>query len=141
MNEAPDARTEGISWRGRRKVADPKDVTISFRCTGASYAVIDEAATRVGLSIGGYLRTLALGSAGPRAVRRPPIERRELARLLGLLGNLTGNINQISKAYNISRRIPDAPEMIAIREHVAVMRAALLRALGYGDGDGDGDGD
>jgi hypothetical protein len=133
MHEALDARTQRAPWRGRRKVADPKDVTISFRCTAASYAVIDEAAIRTGLSIGAYLRTLALGSAGPRAVRRPPVERKELARLLGLLGNLTGNINQIAKAYNVSRRIPDPPEIAAIREHVIVMRAALLKALGFGD--------
>jgi hypothetical protein len=133
MSEAPNERTKGAPWRGRRKVADPKQIAISFRCTANNHAVIDEAATRAGLSIGAYLRALALGSAGPRAVRRPPVERRELARLLGHLGKVGSNINQLAYAYNRDRLVPALAELVGIRRDVGEMRAALLRALGHGD--------
>jgi hypothetical protein len=108
-------------------------VPISIRCTAQDHAVIKEAAAKAGLTIGPYLRALALGSPGPRAVRRPPVERRELARLLGWLGKLGSNVNQLAHAYNRDRRIPGFPEILAIRREVAEMRAALLKALGHGD--------
>jgi Bacterial mobilisation protein (MobC) len=133
MSEAPNTRAKGAPWRGRRRVADPKQRAISFRCTANNHAVIDEAATRAGLSIGAYLRTLALGSAGPRAVKRPPVERKELARLLGHLGRVGSNINQIAHACNRDRVLPQLSELVAIRREVLEMRAALLRALGHGD--------
>jgi hypothetical protein len=76
---------------------------------------------------------LALGSAGPRAVRRPPVERRELARLLGHLGKVGSNINQLAYAYNRDRLVPALAELVGIRRDVGEMRAALLRALGHGD--------
>ena len=34
-----------------------------------------------GLSVGAFLRTMALGTAGARAVKRPRVEREQLARL------------------------------------------------------------
>jgi hypothetical protein len=61
------------------------------------------------------------------------VERRELARLLGWLGKLGSNVNQLAHAYNRDRRIPGFPEILAIRQEVAEMRAALLKALGHGD--------
>src|SRR5579863_8476861 len=79
--ETPRIR-KSAPWRGRRRVADPKSRLIAIRCTAEDHAVIDREATRAGLSVSAYLRTLALGAPGPRAVRRPPVERTELAKLL-----------------------------------------------------------
>jgi hypothetical protein len=126
---APAKRREA-PWRGRRRVPDPKKVLISFRCTTADHEAIDRAAGRAGLSIGAYLRTLALGNAGARAVRRPTVEHTELARILGHLGKVGSNINQLAHGYNRSGRIPGYAEMLAVSEDVGEMRAALLKALG-----------
>jgi len=116
--------------RGRRRVADAKNSFISVRCTAAERVKIDEAARRVGLSVGAYLRTLALGNPGPRAVRRPPIERRELARLLGHLGKIGSNINQLARAYNRSGRLAGSDTLAYIRDDIGRMRDALMTALG-----------
>jgi len=132
MSENPRTK-RAAPWRGRRRVADRKEKPISVRCTAKDHAVIDEAATKAGLSIGAYLRTLALGSAGPRAVRRPPIERRELARLLGHVGKVGSNLNQLAYAYNRDRLLPGFAELVAMRREVGEMRAALIKALGHGD--------
>ena len=117
-------------WRGRKRVSDAKNSFISVRCTAEERSKIDDAARQAGLSIGAYLRSLALGSAGPRAVRRPPIERKELARLLGHLGKVGSNLNQLAHAFNRERRIPGLDELNAIRRHVGELRDALMKALG-----------
>jgi hypothetical protein len=117
-------------WRGRKRVKDPRGKFIAVRCTPAEYAAIAEKAAAAGLKIGSYLRGVALGDPGPRAARRPPVERTELARILGLLGNLTGNVNQLARGFNQSGRFPGFPELLAIRREAAEMREAVMRALG-----------
>ena len=120
-------------WRGRQRTSSPRRNFVAVRCTAEERAGINEAAARTGLSIGAFLRKLALGDEGPRAVRRPPIERRELARLLGHVGSIGNNLNQIAYAYNRERRFPGFAEMVAMRQDIAALRAALMKALGRGD--------
>src|ERR1700722_14969062 len=118
---------------GRRRVENPKQAFIAVRCTAQERAAIAEAATKSGLAVGAYLRARALGSPGPRAVPRPPIERTELARLLGHLGKVGSNINQLAYGYNRVGTLPGFPELLAIRQEVGAMREALMKALGRGD--------
>jgi hypothetical protein len=125
-------------WRGRRRVADAKNSFIAVRCTAKDRAAIKEAARKSGLSVGAYLRSLALGTPGPRAVRRPPVEREQLGRLLAHLGKLGSNVNQLAHGFNRERKFPGFPELLAIRQEIAEMRAALMKALGRG-GNGHGD--
>jgi hypothetical protein len=91
------------------------------------------AAAQAGLSVGAYLRTMALGSPGPRAVRRPSVERADLARLLGELGKIGSNVNQLARAANTSGDMPAVDELAAITADVRVLRDALMKALGRGD--------
>ena len=135
MTDAPFARAKKAAapWRGRMRVEDTRRRFIGVRCTETEHAAIVEKASQAGLSVGAYLRRLALGSAGPRAVRKPPAERQELARLLGWLGKLGSNVNQLAHAFNREGKIPGFPEWLAVRREVAEMRAALLKALGHGD--------
>ncbi len=137
-NEVTNPRTKTMApWRGRKRVSDAKTSFISVRCTAEERSKIDEAARQAGLSIGAFLRALALGSAGPRAVRRPPIERKELARLLGHLGKVGSNLNQLAYAFNRDRRIPGLAELNAIRQQVGELRDALMKALGRAGHPGD----
>jgi hypothetical protein len=112
------------------RVKDARTRIIPVRCNESERTAISEKATQAGLSVGAFLRSLALGDAGPRAVRRPPIERKELARLLGWLGKLGSNVNQLAHGFNRDRILPGFPELLAIRREVAEMRAALMKALG-----------
>lgn len=117
----------------RMRVDDARTQFIAVRCTITERAAIGERADQAGLSVGAYLRSQALGSPGPRAVRRPPVERKELARLLGWLGKLGSNVNQLAHGFNRDRLLPGLPELLAIRREVGEMRAALIKALGRGD--------
>jgi hypothetical protein len=130
-SEASNPRAKTMApRRGRKRVSDAKTSFISVRCTAKERSKIDEAARQAGLSIGAYVRALALGDAGPRAVRRPPIERKELARLLGHLGKVGSNLNQLAHAFNRDGRVPALAELNLIRRYVVELRDALMKALG-----------
>lgn len=119
-------------WRGRRRVSDPREQFVAVRCTAAEHAAITAAAAQAGLSVGAYLRVVGLGTAGPRAVRRPSVERAELARLLGEIGKLGSNVNQLAHAVNRGD-IPDWADLASAVSAVDDMRAAVMKALGRGD--------
>ena len=102
---------------------------ITIRLTPGERAEIDSAAERAGLTSGSYARQAILGSPTPRQVRRPPVERRELARLLGELGHIGGNINQLAHASNAGSPVTRNEISQALAGLVTV-RAAILSALG-----------
>lgn len=130
---APATPSHGAPWRGRRRVPDPKTCFVAVRCTADEHASLTAAATQAGLSVGAYLRTTALGSPSPRAVRRPPAEKEALARLLGAVGKVGGNVNQLARAANTTGDMPAPDELAAIAGDVRAIRAALMKALGRGD--------
>ena len=73
---------------------------LTVRLSDDERAAVDAAAERAGLMPGSFARQALLGGPVPRQVRRPPVERKELARLLGELGKIGGNLNQLAKAAN-----------------------------------------
>ena len=79
------------------------------------------------------MRTVALGTAGARAVKRPRIEREQLAKLLGEIGKLGSNVNQIARWANTDKRAPDDRVLALMREDIAAMRAEVMKALDHGD--------
>jgi len=83
---------------GSEKRARTKNLT--FRLTPEERAAIDDKADRAGLETGSYAREVLLGAPAPRQVRRPPVERKELARLLGEVGKIGSNLNQLARAAN-----------------------------------------
>jgi hypothetical protein len=134
MTDAPIARAKRPApWRGRKRVKDARGKFIAVRCTESEYASIVDKATEAGLKIGSFLRRLAIGDAGPRAARRPPVERQELARLLGELGKIGSNVNQLAHGLNRDGILPGFPEILAAQRDIREMRAALIKALGRGD--------
>ncbi len=118
---------------GKRKLADAREKFIGVRCNGPEYDAITAKASAAGHNTGTWLRILATGSAGPRAVRRPPLEREELARLLGEIGKLGSNVNQIAREVNTTGNLPATDHLAVLAAEVQVMRAALMKALGRGD--------
>jgi len=116
--------------RQRMRVDDARTQFIAVRCTITERAAITERANQAGLAVGAYLRNQALGTPGPRSVRKPPVERKELARLLGWLGKLGSNVNQLAHGFNRDRVVPGFHQLLAIRLEVGEMRAALMKALG-----------
>jgi len=102
---------------------------LTMRLTPDERAAIDEAAERAGLTPGSYARHAVLGAPAPRQARRPPVERRELARLLGELGHIGGNLNQLARSMNTGALVYEA-DIGAALAGLAEMRSAVLKALG-----------
>lgn len=120
MSDAPRPTRRGSEKRQRGHVA-------RMRCTHGELAQLEAAAERAGLSIAAFMRTQCLGTAGPRAQRRPPVERAALAQLLAQLGKCGSNLNQMARALNRG----DTPEGIsAAVEAVRSAAGEIMRVLG-----------
>ncbi len=102
---------------------------VAVRCTDAELATITTAAARAGMTVGAFMRHQAIGTPGPRALRRPQVDRAELARVLAALGRFGSNVNQLARAAN-SGDIPARDELTEAATATLDMRAMLMRALG-----------
>ena len=102
---------------------------LTIRLTPEEREAIDASAEKAGLTAGSYARQVVLGAPTPRQVRRPPVERRELARLLGELGKIGSNLNQIAKSANKGIVVYQT-EMLVTLGGLKVLREAILKALG-----------
>lgn len=108
---------------------EPKRKPFSVRLSDEERAAVDAAAERAGLETGSYIRQVLLGAPAPRAMRRPQIERKELARLLGELGKIGSNLNQLAKATNQGLTVYQNEILFALGG-LKVVRDAILQALG-----------
>ncbi len=120
-------------WRGRKRVAEARSKFVAVRCTAAKHAAYSAAAERAGLSVSDYLRSLADGAPAPRAARRPTVEAEQLARLLGQIGKLGSNVNQLTHVAHAAGAMLTTRELRQIGDEVRDMRAAVMKALGRGD--------
>jgi hypothetical protein len=127
--EAPHAvRRRG--GEGARRVADPRTVIIRYRATPSERDATVSAAADAGLSLGAFVRQQTVGTAGPRAKRRPALDHVMLGRLLGALGKSGGNLNQIAHRFNRDEHA-DLPELYdALVEHRACVAAIMGALLG-----------
>jgi hypothetical protein len=105
--------------------------SIRLRVTETERNAIADRAERVGLTVSGYLRAMALGAdtPQPKAARRPPVEKAELVTLRYELRKIGGNLNQIAHAVNAGQGFDEAAYVRLCAEHAAVLKA-ILAALG-----------
>jgi Bacterial mobilisation protein (MobC) len=82
------------------------------------------------LSLAAHMRLCALGDQGPRARRRPPVDRVLLARTNADLNRIGNNLNQIARALNIQESVA-LPGIEAARAELLEALAGIRRALGH----------
>lgn len=102
---------------------------ITFRVTDEEYALYQERASRSGLAVGAFARATGLNEAGPRARRRPPVDHVAIRQLLGELGRVGNNLNQIARALNVGEDIDLALLREALTSYLP-LRDAIFVALG-----------
>lgn len=102
---------------------------LTIRLTPEERAKLDSDAERAGLTTGSYGRKVLLGAPQPRQVRRVVVEKQMLSKLLGELGKIGGNLNQLAKATNQGLTVYQN-EIIFALGGLKVVRDALLQALG-----------
>ncbi len=74
---------------------------ISFRVGDAEYERIRSEADRAGATAGTFAWDVLIHAQAPRRVRRPPAAKAELVRILGELGKIGSNVNQLARKANI----------------------------------------
>ena len=99
------------------------------RLTDAELAAVSEKADKAGLAVAAFMRAAAIGSPGPRAQRRPVVEKELLIRALGLHGRYGNNMNQIARTGNAGNPV-DLPELRRALEEWGEIRDAIYQALG-----------
>lgn len=100
-----------------------------IRLSDEEHASLFERADAAGVTLPDYVRSQALGAKPLRAQRRPSVDRAALAQLLGRIGTIGNNVNQIARNLNAGR--PE--DYVFIREtmkDVRAMRDAVLIVLG-----------
>lgn len=104
---------------------------ISFRVSQDEYDRIQSEADRSGVTTGTFARDVLIGAKAPRRVRRPPAEKAELVRILGALGKIGSNVNQLAaKANSGALRVLDPLVLPQLQDDLDELRDALMRALG-----------
>jgi len=105
-----------------------RTAAVLVRLTPAELATATARAEAAGLSLASYFRAAALGSAGPR-VRRQYADVDMLRRLLGAVGKVGANVNQLAAAANRGALPDDADIGSAVRD-IRDLRAGIMQALG-----------
>lgn len=79
-----------------------RDVVVQYRTTATRAAALQEAAAARGLSLAAYLREREEGSSGPRSRRRRLLpEERAVRELMGQIGYIGNNLNQLTRLGNM----------------------------------------
>ena len=106
---------------------------VDTRWDPIEYASLDAAARAVGLTRGGYIRALVLGSAGPRAQRSPSIEIEALAKATAALNKVASNLNQITRILNAGGAISLAHAAFAVLTDTRTAVNRILDIVGRRD--------
>ncbi|WP_263350001.1 MobC family plasmid mobilization relaxosome protein [Acidicapsa acidisoli] len=99
------------------------------RWTDEEFNAVSAKADKAGLAIAAFMRAAALGDPGPRAQRRPPADHKALRQILGQLGRIGNNLNQIARALNAGEQIYLPELKDALRAYIAI-RDVIFKALG-----------
>lgn len=104
-----------------------KTFAVTTRYDAQEYAELEEAASRAGLTRASYQRVQALAKPRTRSTRRAPVEKKLLGRLLGQIGKIGSNLNQIARAANMGFGVhPDLPRLVGeLRRLVPLVMCAL----------------
>lgn len=101
---------------------------VLVRLSDEEFAQLAHKSDHAGLAKAAFLRATAFGEIGPRAQRRPPADHVALRKLLGELGRVGNNINQIARSLNAGDTIEPTELRQALLAYVE-MRDAIFQAL------------
>jgi hypothetical protein len=104
---------------------------VYIRLTDVEHEYLTRLAADAGLKRASYVRKCALGDPGQRSQKQPKPYKRHLGELLGQVGKIGSNINQLAHRANLDGFGAVNPAELKVAfQHISDMRAKLLRALG-----------
>lgn len=102
---------------------------IDFRVTAKEKAEIEKAAERAGLDVGSFARVQCLAAPKVRAARRPVVEMKALARLLGEMGKIGSNLNQLARMANTEKCV-ETDGLESTLAKVRIVAGEIMQAMG-----------
>jgi hypothetical protein len=108
----------------------PRPPPLSIRLPPDERAELEARADRAGLSVSGYFRSAVLDAPRPRLTRRPSVVEQELGKLMGAVGKIGSNVNQLAHQANLGSW-PDSRLVAQACADIRTMRNLLFRALGF----------
>ena len=105
-----------------------RTIAVTTRYDLDEFAELDNAASKAGLTRASYQRVQSLSHPKTRSTRRAPIERELLARLLGQIGKIGSNLNQIARDANLGLGV--RAELASVLGELRNLIPPLMRALG-----------
>jgi hypothetical protein len=105
---------------------------VDTRWDHIEFASLLAASHATGLTRGGYIRALVIGSAGPRAQRaQPSFDARALAQATAALNKVGSNLNQIARVLNAGGAEITAQDCRAAFSDVRAAVAWILDIVGH----------
>ena len=117
MNDAPEFRPTPNGQKSGSETRQRTATLPPIRCSKEQRDMLEAAADKEGLSLSADVLAATLNAKPPRAAKVPPVNRVMLAQMLGQLGRLNGNINQIARTINYGQQ----PELYGLREVPAMI--------------------
>jgi mobilization protein NikA len=102
---------------------------VTIRLNEAEATELNKRADDSRLTLAGYFRSAVLNTPPPPQSRRPPVDRKELGKLLGAIGRIGNNINQLAKIANAGSW-PEGKSLHKACEDIQWIRHTLMEALG-----------
>ncbi len=107
-----------------------RSAMVTLRMTPGERLLLRTRAEAAGMSDAAYVRHQALGEAGPRSVRRLPVDAVAVRHLVGRLGSVGNNLNQLTRLAHMGDL--EAPgELAMVLDEVHQAADACMSALGY----------
>ena len=102
---------------------------VALRLSDIEYEQIKTDAELLGITMGAYIRQVVLDAPIPRQSKRPSKEAKNLSSLLGHIGKIGSNINQIARAANSN--IPyEKQSLMNELEGLKELRMDIKKSLG-----------
>jgi hypothetical protein len=127
-----NASPQPLKRRGSEKRQRAKGAVL-VRLLPDERAAVEVKAREVGLSLASFLRACGLGTPGPRAKRRPPVNAEALGRATAALNKVGSNLNQIAHGLNAGGFSLSAQECFAALAETRAAAAAIREIVGRRD--------
>ena len=113
-----------------QKPADARaDVRITVRLTASEAASLNAAAAAAGRSVSEHIRQVALTAPAYRRRRHASANQQALTQLVGALGKVGSNVNQLARLANLGGW-PEAEALGRALDDLAQIRGDIAAALG-----------